>query len=198
MKKLIIAAAIVCSAALSQAAVANWQITCSNIYDGKGTSAAKLTSATAYIFDAGKTAQSSLFEAWATGTAISSLDGYITDKAISAGSIVSTSGANQFSYGLQSTDETKQYYDFYFAVIASDGKSIFISKLLEDQPANGNNNYKSLGFGTAAPATGSTSKSLPTAGFVAGGQWAQVAPEPTSGLLLLLGVAGLALRRRRA
>lgn len=28
--------------------------------------------------------------------------------------------------------------------------------------------------------------------------WTQMAPEPTSGLLLLLGVAGLALRRKKA
>ena len=34
-------------------------------------------------------------------------------------------------------------------------------------------------------------------GFGAGGTWT-VAPEPTSGLLMLLGMAGLALRRRRA
>ncbi|MBQ3289143.1 MAG: PEP-CTERM sorting domain-containing protein [Kiritimatiellae bacterium] len=34
-------------------------------------------------------------------------------------------------------------------------------------------------------------------GFGSGGEWT-VAPEPTSGLLMLLGMAGLALRRRRA
>ena len=32
----------------------------------------------------------------------------------------------------------------------------------------------------------------------AAGAWTAVAPEPTSGLLMLVGLAGLALRRRRA
>jgi hypothetical protein len=54
------------------------------------------------------------------------------------------------------------------------------------------------------PLNGNTSINFTTgAGFASSGsQWSasgwQNVPEPTSGLLLLMGVAGLALRRRRA
>ena len=60
------------------------------------------------------------------------------------------------------------------------------------------------------PATGSATlqfKSLNTAskaeavefnGTVSGAGWYTAVPEPTSGLLMLVGLAGLALRRRRA
>ena len=40
--------------------------------------------------------------------------------------------------------------------------------------------------------------STPSLTFAAGGTWSGAVPEPTSGLLLLLGVAGLALKRKRA
>ena len=56
MKKLMIAAAIVCAAVVSQAAEANWNASASYIYDGTGTDT-KMTSGTAYIFDAGVMSQ---------------------------------------------------------------------------------------------------------------------------------------------
>ena len=43
-----------------------------------------------------------------------------------------------------------------------------------------------------------TGTSLNAADGYAGGAWYTAVPEPTSGLLMLLGMAGLALRRRRA
>ena len=52
-------------------------------------------------------------------------------------------------------------------------------------------------FGNAAEADGTVTMD-PGADFGQAGAWTQAVPEPTSGLLILLGVAGLALRRRRA
>ena len=52
-------------------------------------------------------------------------------------------------------------------------------------------------FGNAAEADGTVTMD-PGTDFGQAGAWTQAVPEPTSGLLILLGVAGLALRRRRA
>ena len=51
-------------------------------------------------------------------------------------------------------------------------------------PAGGSD--MSMAFGTFTDATAST------------GGWTQTVPEPTSGLLMLVGLGALALRRRRA
>ena len=62
--------------------------------------------------------------------------------------------------------------------------------------AGGTDSPVSIAFGNQNPTTGAKSSTLPTDGFVSAGQWAAV-PEPTSGLLMLLGMAGLALRRKQ-
>ena len=52
-------------------------------------------------------------------------------------------------------------------------------------------------FTSATKSTKALATATATIAFASGGSWAAV-PEPTSGLLMLLGMAGLALKRKRA
>ena len=84
-------------------------------------------------------------------------------------------------------------YDFYSVLV--DGDTFFFSD------AKANLNVSDLGETKPAFALKSQSNSGvindASKGY-AGAGWYGAVPEPTSGLLLLLGVASLALRRRRA
>lgn len=97
-----------------------------------------------------------------------------TVTASSSGAVATTTFSNDaFVAG--------NYYDFFF-VIEDNGKTF-------------TSDYKNVGAqatSTAAITFGNMASSTQNAG-----NWAAV-PEPTSGLLMLLGMAGLALRRRRA
>ena len=77
-------------------------------------------------------------------------------------------------------------YDFIVKIIADDGGNLY--------------EYQATKTGVLALDTGKTATiafgSQKTASQASGG-WAAV-PEPTSGLLMLLGIAGLALKRKRA
>ena len=72
-------------------------------------------------------------------------------------------------------------YDFYFVI--EDGGKAFTSTTIAKGAQQ--SDTATIQFGNMAPATQNASN------------WAAV-PEPTSGLLMLLGVAGLALKRKRA
>lgn len=77
--------------------------------------------------------------------------------------------------------EAGTYYDFYF--VMTDGDKKLTSSTLNVMAQQ--SDVPTINFGNVATFTQNASN------------W-QAVPEPTSGLLMLLGVAGLALRRRRA
>ena len=202
MKKLIIAAAVVCAAVMAQAATANWKVSAANVKDGTGTTTGY--SGAGYVFDAEVTSQAALFALFAADTATfdaTKQSGYAGSVTVSSGAVNANLAANQFGYGDQTTSGSSVYHDFYLAIV--DGDKMYLSLTKENVLASGTDAANAIAFGNQNPTTGAKSSTLPTDGFVAAGQWAKAStpgpspiPEPTSGLLVLLGVAGLALRRR--
>ena len=190
MKKLMIAVAIVCAATMSQASQFTWGSkttgTGAVLWDGTDKANAKTTfgQVAVYLFDAATYDQATAF-ADLTGK------GLDTAKAISTATLSTASKVPTTT--IQDYGTSGNYYDFYFATILDD-KTFYISSMMEDQMA------KESGA-TAMQWSDLASNSKTTldasAGFKGAGVYSAV-PEPTSGLLLLLGIAGMALRRRHA
>lgn len=184
MKKIMIAVAIVCAAVMAQAATANWKAAAANIYDG--TADAKYSGA-AYFFNADAMSQAALFALFEASTSLdlTKQTGYLATGTVASGVINGNTPANQFSAFEQASGD----HNFYFVLVNDDAMYLSATKTAA---AGGTDAAVSITFGSQA--TGS--KSI-TEGFTSAGTWAAV-PEPTSGLLMLVGLAGLALRRRRA
>ena len=137
-----------------------------------------------YLFDAKVYSQQDVLTAFAGNTSI-------TGKAIDTSAVNAAGGVSSktFSYTGESAGNN---WNAYFAII--EGDNIFISDLSRSisTPADESTTIINIGdqfdFTTAALTQSST---------FGGAGWYAV-PEPTSGLLMLLGMAGLALRRKRA
>ena len=166
MKKLMIVAAIVCAAAMSQAAQFKW--TAGKIYQyGKAATTGNEYSGAATIYVSLLDADNKVVETKTfAGTFV---EGLIKDGT-SVGLLIGDGTAGDAGFIKQGSK-----YSAYYTI--DDGAGHLYTSGTKTMTA--------------------TYKSAAGLGFTTTGSWA-VVPEPTSGLLLLLGVAGLALRRRRA
>ena len=176
MKKLIVAAVMVCAAAFAQGATVNWGV--SNVKNSSGSTATAGWAVMAFYT--------------AVGAGSDAIVSAIQSK--TAGDLAFESKALTVSFGNGKvaahdataagiTDTTKNY-DFYFVVF-------------NDSDATKATEYAMVSAPNKAY-SGMDSK-FSASGDFSGATWQTAAvPEPTSGLLMLLGVAGLALRRRRA
>lgn len=189
MKKLIIAAAIVCAAAFAQAASVSW-MSSGSFYDIKGEPGGwglVAEGTTAYFLFANDYSQSALVSDFAAGTIdTTKLNANETGTIASDGTIAKVTGSETALTGFQNA----------YVALFEDG-NLFISDVVPatiDQMTGADYLFEEDQTGNIWANWGDAKGGYQGAGWYT----ASAVPEPTSGLLLLLGVAGLALKRKRA
>ena len=185
MKKLFIAAAAIALAIGAQAASIDWSVGANTWYLSDGTTkAAKNT--VVYLIDGAK---------WSTIKA--AIDGGTTSFTtadtgiIAVGQTSNTKGLVNGGTATSSALTAGTSYDFAYLVFDSGAGKYFASSTKSlaayDTSDPVYNEKNTVAFG---------SENYVTTGLSGG--WATAAPEPTSGILMLVGLGALALRRRKA
>ena len=191
MKKIIILAIAAVTAVCANAATVNWGANKGYVYNG--TAEQKLTSGTAYLMIVTSTyTQTDLVDAFntANGDVAATIAAMTASGAMAAGT--AEIGANGRIPIVSSTGAPSADFTAYFVVfndnkmyVSITGEAIYDAVSAES----------TLNFATVSAS--SKTEFAAADGYSAAG-WYTAVPEPTSGLLMLVGLAGLALRRRRA
>ena len=175
MKKLLIAAAVVCAAAFAQAATVNWTI--SGVKADGGGSPTAGWAVMAFYTEVG--AGSAAIESAIASKTAGSLAFDTQELKVS----MSKGKYGPADVAVAALDTSKSY-DFYFVVFNDADATKATMYAMQSALSQ---DYSSMAGKYQIAST-----------FSASTPWTSAVPEPTSGLLMLLGMAGLALRRRRA
>ena len=193
MKKLMMVVAAIALAASAQAATYNWKWTSTL----KNPDAAAF-SGTVYLFNAQDYSQQTILTAFLANPKSYALSGAIDSYATSNGKAPSTAmSIPEANIGtLREVSESEKYVDYFYATTFKSGDDSFI--FLTDTYTVGVQASQNTSLSSAL--SGSTVAPEDTSTIQSGKVWyaaPSAIPEPTTGLLVLLGIAGLALRRRR-
>ena len=179
MKKLVFMLAAVAVAACTQAASVSW--TCTNVKDGSGNAIDGI----AYFVHAATLSQSDAKAFTKASEWTTALSGAYSYTPTTAGKYTSAAVANA-TLGLGDDVDASGYLVIFDTAAITDTSHYYMTEVKDFHTMAGTFEQQ-VKWGSQSTAS------------QAAGAWTSVSvPEPTSGLLLLVGMAGLALRRRRA
>ena len=220
MKKLLFTLSAIACAVSVQAATFSWANTYSiNVYDQPGSQGAVQASGTMYLINAateidlGGGNMQALTQAYFVETVVGAgIGGYeaafnaLVANSVNNGSLTANSKFASAKTGTIDTgkvifgtaDETGTPMSFYQVLLDTENKGLYISEAIDVTVSGAGDTYLWFENNGAYDELGKGTNPYPMGTMTFQGDgWYTAVPEPTSGLLLLFGLAGLALKRKR-